>query len=85
LLPVVYDVREVNSIDVAKSTVEVNVPGRTQNEVIPLTKCFAMNPKHMSDLCGLHNIHEAGAFGDTRVAVCMYMYLWRVALQMLLM
>jgi hypothetical protein len=55
----VYDVREVGSIDVVKGTAEV-FAGSVSKGSVPLTKCFAMNPKHMSDLCGLHNIHEAG-------------------------
>ena len=55
-----YDVGEVNAIDVGKNTVEVFLNGKSKPESVPISKCFAMNPKHMSDLCGLHNIHEAG-------------------------
>ena len=55
-----YDLREVGSIDVVKGTVDVFLPGGSVATTVPITKCFARNPKHMSDLCGLHNIHEAG-------------------------
>jgi hypothetical protein len=64
----VYDLREVGSIDVVKGTVDVFQPGGSIVTTVPITKCFARNPKHMSDLCGLHNIHEAGNRPATQAA-----------------
>ena len=57
----VYDVREVSAINVAAATVEVVSP-KGGVGTVSLAQCFAMNAKHNSDLCGLHNIHEPGSF-----------------------
>ena len=54
--------KEVAAVDVVKGTADVFSKGQGgfSPETVTLDKCFAMNPKHNSDLCGLHNIHEAG-------------------------
>jgi len=54
-------VREVSAINVAAATVEVVSP-KGGVGTVSLAQCFAMNAKHNSDLCGLHNIHEPGSF-----------------------
>ena len=54
----VYEVREVASVDLPNRTVDVLNGSRT--ETVGIDRCFAINPKLNSDLCGLHNIHEAG-------------------------
>ena len=55
----VYNVREVSAVNVAKGTVDVIAP-KGGVVTVPLEQCFAINGKHNSDLCGLHNIHEPG-------------------------
>jgi myosin heavy subunit len=61
----VYDEREIASIDPVKQTVELyGARGGSKTTTVPMEQCYAQNPKVMSDLCGLHNIHEAGILAN---------------------
>ena len=52
----VYTLKEV--LRIGPET--VSVKNGTGTDEVYLARCFGANPKLMSDLCGLHNIHEAG-------------------------
>ena len=52
--------REVDGMSTKEATVTVS--NGSSDEVVPLARCFGANPTHVNDLCGLHNIHEAGKF-----------------------